>query len=129
MIASQKEAVNKFISVAGVSVPAGKVIQDQIKAQAPMLLDQTTTIIKKIENGETVTEVPPLLHAIFRPSVQPYLISWFKYNPQDEISKLNKDILIIQGTTDIQVETSHAHTLASANKKARKHIFEGMNHI
>jgi hypothetical protein len=70
-----------------------------------------------------------MLHSLFRPSVQPYLISWFKYDPQKEIAKLKKPILIIQGTTDIQVSTDDAKMLAEGNRGAEKKIIKGMNHI
>ena len=36
---------------------------------------------------ETVDDAPPALNALFRPSVQPYLISWFNYDPAAELAK------------------------------------------
>ena len=129
MIASQKNEMEKFISVAGVGVPAGDILREQLKAQPPVVLNQSLPIIEKLEKGETVEDVPQMLHSLFRPSVQPYMISWFKYDPQKEIAKLDKPILIIQGTTDIQVSVSDADKLASANQKSQKQIIEGMNHI
>ncbi|MFA7493407.1 MAG: alpha/beta fold hydrolase [Proteiniphilum sp.] len=129
MIAAQKEKRGKFISLAGVGSPAGEILREQLKAQPPMVLQMALPFIEKMERGETVDDVPQMLQALFRPSVQPYMISWFKYDPKKEIAKLNKPILIIQGTTDIQVTISDAEKLADANKKARKYIIEGMNHI
>ena len=129
MIASQKIEVEKFISVAGAGNSAGDIIREQLKAQPTVVLNQSLPIIEKLENGETVENVPQMLYALFRPSVQPYMISWLKFNPQIEIAKLNKPVLIIQGTTDIQVSVSDADKLALANKKAKKQIIEGMNHI
>ena len=129
MIASQKNEVKKFVSVAGAGISAGDIIREQLKAQPAVVLNQSLPIIEKLENGERVENVPQMLYTLFRPSVQPYMISWFKYNPQIEIAKLNKPILIIQGTTDIQVSVSDADKLASANKKSQKKIIEGMNHI
>ena len=70
-----------------------------------------------------------MLSSLFRPSIQPYLISWFKYDPQKEIKKLEKPVLIIQGTTDIQVSIEDAKKLSNANQKAKLIIIEGMNHI
>ena len=65
-----------------------------------------------------------MLYSLFRPSVQPYIISLFKYDPQKEIAKLDIPILIVQVTTDIQVSVSHADKLALANKKSQKQIIE-----
>lgn len=129
MIASQKAEVEKFISVAGAGNSAGDIIREQLKAQPAVVLNQSLPIIEKLENGEREENVPQMLYALFRPSVQPYMISWFKYDPQIEIAKLNKPVLIVQGTTDIQVSVLDADKLASANNKAQKQIIEGMNHI
>lgn len=129
MIASKDKKVSKFISLAGVGVPAGEIIYNQIKTQAPMLAEPTKTVIEQLEMGEKADSIPPLLYSIFRPSVQPYLISWFKYDPVEEISTLNIPILIVQGTTDIQVNVSNAKLLAEANDNATLKIIEGMNHI
>ncbi|MNG01604.1 Alpha/beta hydrolase family protein [compost metagenome] len=70
-----------------------------------------------------------MLNALFRPSIQPYLISWFKYNPQAEIKKLNVPILIVQGNNDLQVTVKDAETLSQANKNAELLIVDKMNHI
>ncbi len=129
MIASLKAEVEKFISVAGPGNSAGDIIREQLKAQPAFVLNQSLPIIEKLENGEIEENVPEMLYALFRPSVQPYMISWFKYDPQIEIAKLNKPVLIVQGTTDIQVSVLDADKLASANNKAQKQIIEGMNHI
>ncbi len=129
MIASQTEKVNKFVSLAGVGEPAGEIIRQQLAAQPPIVLEQSLPIIESLEKGETVDTVPPMLSALFRPSVQPYIISWFKYNPQEELAKLDKPILIVQGTTDIQVTVDEAEKLMKTNPNAEKQIIEGMNHI
>ena len=129
MIASHKQEAKKFISVAGVGIPAGDILRKQLKGQPQFILDESLKIIEKLENGETVEKVSQMLYSLFRPSVQPYIISWFKYDPQNEIAKLDIPILIVQGTTDIQVSVSDADKLALANKKSQKQIIEGMNHI
>jgi len=61
--------------------------------------------------------------------VQPYLISWMKYNPQDEIKKLHIPILIINGTKDIQTSEKEANLLQEAYPKATLKIIHNMNHI
>ena len=129
MIASREGTVSKFISMAGTGFPAGDIIQTQLKAQAPFLLDQAGPIIDSLEGGQAVDSIPPMLFSLFRPSVQPYLISWFKYDPAQELSTLDKPILIVQGSTDIQVDVANARQLAQSNPKAELKIFEGMNHI
>ena len=51
------------------------------------------------------------------------------YDPVEEISKLNIPILIIQGSTDIQIQVSDALILHKAAKNSRLEIIEGMNHV
>ena len=129
MIASQENHVDKFISLAGPGFPAAEILRRQLKEQPPLVLEMSAPIIDKLEKGELVTNAPEMLYALFRPSVQPYLISWFKYNPQLEISKLNIPILIIQGTTDIQVSVQDADMLSASNTDSKTVIIEKMNHI
>ncbi len=129
MIAANRQKANKFVSIAGVGQPADLTIREQLEAQPPLILEQAAPILDSLVKGETVEEVPPLLFSLFRKSIQPYLISWFKYDPQKEIAKLKIPVLIIQGTTDIQVTVKDADRLTEAAKKAEKHIIEGMNHI
>jgi fermentation-respiration switch protein FrsA (DUF1100 family) len=70
-----------------------------------------------------------MLSSLFRESVQPYMISWIKYNPQVEIAKLSIPILVINGTKDIQVPPSDAELLHAAYPKSELKIIENMNHI
>ncbi len=129
MVAVQQKKVDKFISVAGVGEPAGDLLLAQIATQFPDGLERSSEIVERIGKGEMVDSIPLPLYPIFRPSVQPYLRSWFKYNPIEEMAKLDIPILILHGTHDIQVDASHATTLAAANTQVELHILEGMNHV
>lgn len=129
MIASQNENVSKFVSIAGIGQPADMIIREQLKAQPPFVLEQSTPILDELVKGKMVENVPQMLFSLFRPSVQPYMISWFRYDPQKEIAKLKKPVLIVQGTTDIQVSVEDAKRLQAANQLARMTLIEGMNHI
>ncbi len=57
------------------------------------------------------------------------MISWIKYNPQNEIKKLSIPTLIINGTRDSQVPPSDAELLHKANPKSELKIIENMNHL
>ena len=129
MVASQNENVDKFVSIAGAGQSADKILREQLKAQPPFVLEQSAPIIDELVKGNTVENVPQMLNPLFRPSVQPYMISWFKYDPQLEITKLKKPVLIVQGTTDIQVSVDDAKKLQFANSSSKMFLIEGMNHI
>ena len=79
--------------------------------------------------GVSVKKVDPSLNMLFRPSVQPYMISWFKYDPVKEISKMSIPVLIVAGTTDIQVDVEDAKLLSEANKNSELAVIKNMNHI
>lgn len=128
MIAGAK--ANKFISIAGAGEPADKLLKSQISSKSnKQVEDMTFPIIDSLKAGNKVNKVDPLLNSLFRASIQPYLISWFKYDPQIEIKKLTVPVLIIQGNNDLQVSVKDAENLSQANKNAELVIIDKMNHI
>ena len=50
-------------------------------------------------------------------------------DPAAEIGKLSVPVLIVQGTTDVQVSMTDAKALAAGNPAARFVTIDGMNHI
>ena len=95
MIAAQKGMVEKYISMAGPGVTMQATLRRQLADQPPYILSMSLPIIEELEKGKTVDSVPPLINALFRPSIQPYLISCFKYDPAIEITKVKCPILIL----------------------------------
>jgi fermentation-respiration switch protein FrsA (DUF1100 family) len=128
MIAAHEKA-DGFVSIAGAGRSADKILKEQLSKQPGNIKDLTFPIIDSLVNGKTVQNVPAVLFSLFRPSVQPYIISWFHYDPQIEIAKLQIPVLIVQGTNDIQVSTEDASLLAKANEHAHLVLVENMNHI
>ncbi|TDO77905.1 hypothetical protein EV143_103143 [Flavobacterium chryseum] len=128
MIAGAK--ADKFISIAGAGDSADKILKAQIASKSNKEIENLTfPIIDSLKNGKTVKKVDPMLNSLFRPSIQPYIISWFKYNPQTEIKKLTIPVLILQGNKDLQVTIKDAENLSEANKKAELVIVDKMNHV
>jgi pimeloyl-ACP methyl ester carboxylesterase len=129
MVAAQDSKVDQFVSLEGAGQPADQIVREQLKSQPPVIMKQSLPILDELVKGNTIANVPPLLNSLFRTSVQPYMISWFKYDPQKEIAKLTKPVLIVQGTTDIQVSVEEANRLHEANPDSKLAIIDGMNHI
>ena len=96
MIAANDAKADMFISIAGVSKPADRVILEQAKGLPTHLHQEMITILDSLRKGKMVSHVNPNLTALFRPSVQPYMISWMRYDPSKEIQQLRIPILIIQ---------------------------------
>ena len=129
-IATARTHPNAFISVAGVGRSAGLVLREQINGKLPAQLFQANeNILRELEAGRTTEDVPPALKSMYRASVQPYLISWFKYNPVEVVASIKEPILICQGTTDIQVAVEEAEALKKAAPTAKLVIIQGMNHV
>jgi len=130
LVAAEQGYVAGMISVAGAGKPIDIILKDQLKSKlTPKMMDETNHILDSLKNGKTVSDIDPYLLMLFRPSVQPYLISWLKYDPAKDISVLHIPVLIIQGTTDIQVSTDDANMLSNANPAAQLSIIPNMNHV
>lgn len=130
IIAARKIPADGYVSIAGAGEPVQDVLRTQLKPKLPPdLYQQAESIIDSLEQGKTVAQVPVFLNELFRPSVQPYLISWFKYNPAKEISELKVPALIIQGERDLQVSVSDAENLKKADPSAKLVLIPSMNHV
>ncbi|MEK4387764.1 alpha/beta fold hydrolase [Solibacillus sp. FSL W7-1464] len=129
-IAAQQNDIASLISVAGIGRPADEVLMEQLSASLPPnLLMESEKILQQLKVGKEVETVSAQLQSLFRPSVQPYMISWLKYDPQHEISKVNVPVIILQGKKDIQVTEKDAENLYAANNDAVIHYFDKMNHV
>ena len=124
-----KENVDGYVSLAGAGRPIDEVLSEQIAKNSPTMKETVDKDLALLKEGKTFDNKNPMLASLFRESVQPYMISWIKYNPQEEIKKLQLPILIINGTKDIQVPPSDAELLHKANPKSTLKIIENMNHI
>jgi len=131
MAAAQRSDVSKYISLAGAGKPADVIIKEQMRGQnlPQELIDESDRVLDSLKAGRTVSKVNLMLLSLYRPSVQPYMISWLKYDPTEEIKKLKIPVLIVQGATDIQITVDDAKLLSSAKPDAKLLIIENMNHI
>jgi hypothetical protein len=131
MIAAQRASADGFVSIAGAGRPAGVVLREQLTAapMPPEMRESALRGIAALESGHTADSTPPALAALFRPSVQPYLISWLRYRPAEELGRLGVPTLIVQGTTDVQVKVTDAEALKAGQPRAQLLIVEGMNHV
>jgi pimeloyl-ACP methyl ester carboxylesterase len=130
MVAAREANTDAYVSLEGAGRKAQDILLEQMRPQLPPeIFAQTERILDQLSIGTIPDSVPPMLAPLFRRSVMPYLISWFKYDPAVEIAKLAIPVLIVQGTTDIQTSMTDAKALAAANPAARFLAIEGMNHI
>lgn len=128
-VAGGDDTVCGLVLLAGAGRPIGAVLREQLANAPEPLRGQAMAMLSELEAGRTVTEVPPPLAALFRPSVQPYLISWLPLDPAALVAAWDGPVMIGQGTTDIQVGLTDANALAAARPDARLTIWEGVNHL
>jgi uncharacterized protein len=130
MVAAKK--ADKFISIAGAGRSIDVVIKEQLINQPQPVKEHAYGILDTLKMGLHPTTVNPLVFSLFRPSIQPYMISWIKYDPSKQIDTLNQlkiPVLIIQGTRDIQISVKDAELLKAANSSAQLLLIENMNHV
>jgi pimeloyl-ACP methyl ester carboxylesterase len=108
--------------------PAADVVREQLAARPQPLHDQAMHALSELEAGRTVETVPGLA-ALFRPSVQPYLISWFRHDPGALAAAYDRPLMIVHATHDIQVAEADADALAAAQPNAERLDLEGVNHV
>lgn len=129
IVASKFKKIKGFISIAGAGRPADVVIKEQLSTMPADMQKIAFEMLDRVKKGDTIRDVPYVYYAFLNPSVQPYLASWFKYDPAVELSKLKIPVLIVQGTTDVQVKELDAKKLSEALKSARLAIIPNMNHV
>ena len=130
MLAAEETSAGAFVSLAGPGRSAADLLRVQLAAQLPaQLLEEATNVLASLEEGETVAAVSDELASLFRASVQPYLISWFRYDPAEVVARLPMPVLIVQGTNDVQVAVAEAELLQAADPEADLVLVEDMNHV
>lgn len=119
-----------LISLSGTARPIDEVLRQQLaRSLPPPLMLRSNELLDSLKAGHTDDNVPQPLQVIFRPSVQPYLISLFRQDPAKAFAKLQMPALIVQGSNDIQVGVDDAKLLKAAKPDAELVVIEGMNHV
>lgn len=132
MLAAVRGSADGFVSLEGAGRPAAALLRQQFSkgpSGPPELVARVNAILDELSAGRTVANVDDSLAAAFRPSVQPYLISWFKYDPAREIAKVRAPAAIVQGTADRQTSLAEGDLLHAGLPSARYVVVEGMNHV
>ena len=129
LVAVNNELVDAYISLSGAGVPADQILKEQLATQPEAFKEEIYHMIDTLKAGKSISDVKPVYAALFRESVQPYVISWLKYDPALEIQKLKIPTLLINGTTDIQVSTEQVEILKKAKPEAQMVKIENMNHV
>jgi alpha-beta hydrolase superfamily lysophospholipase len=127
-LAARGSAARAVAYVAGAGVKASDLMRSQLLGRLPDVLELPALAMLELLEAEHVVDEPPeALSLLFRPSVQPYLISWFRYDPAEVLEDLGLPLLLVHGTADAQA-SSGAPRLQAARPDARLLRVEGMDH-
>lgn len=129
ILGAQGETADGYISLAGAGRKIDDIIVDQLLKQSAELSENARIAFDEMKTNGRTQNYSSYLESIFRPSVQPFISSWMKYDPAEEISKLKIPVLILIGSNDLQVDVRDAEILKEANPAAKLVILEDMNHI
>lgn len=128
-LAAEQAGASAVITVAGSGRPVADVLREQLAQRLPPAeLARGNAVIDRLQAGQTSLDVPAPLRDVFRPSVQPYLISLLRQDPAAAFAHLQIPALIIQGRNDVQVEVADAERLKAAKPDAQLALIDGMNH-
>lgn len=129
-LAAPDAGADALVSIAGSARPIDQVLQEQLQRRLPPpLLARSDEILASLRAGHQVPGVPKPLLVLYRPSVQPYLISLFAKDPAAAFAAVRVPALIVQGTHDSQVEVADARALQAIRPDAELAIIPGMDHV
>jgi hypothetical protein len=122
-----------LVLVAAAGRPITAVIREQLKANpanAP-ILDEALTALGEIEAGRRVDagKLNPALMGLFNPPAQTLLIDGARQDPVVLLRNTKLPVLVVQGTTDLQVGVEDARLLAGARPGVELVLVEGVNHV
>ncbi|MGY4493113.1 alpha/beta hydrolase [Pseudomonas sp. TE3610] len=129
-LAAPGVGADAVVSLAGSGRPLDQIIREQLKGRLPPDLEaRSGQLLERLKAGQYDSDVPAPLQVIFRPSVQPYLVSLLRQDPAAAFAKVNVPALIVQGRNDIQVSVADAQALKAAKPDAQLVLVDGMNHV
>ena len=130
MLAAAARPIAAFVSVAGPAQAAGDLLRSQLHSRLPApLAAASDTLLQALEDGRMTEDVPSELSAVFRASVQPYLISWMRHCPTEAFAAIAAPALVIQGDCDLQLDVGQAQALHQARPASQLTIIHDMNHV
>jgi alpha-beta hydrolase superfamily lysophospholipase len=132
-MAAKKVKVCAIIEASGASRPFAAVLAGQLKTAFDAGrftkddYDQASRILDQLTAGKPVADPPKRLDSLFRPSVQPYLISWLNLNPVEAL-KTNTPVLILQGSSDFELNSDDPRRLSTGPKNVKVVMVSGADH-
>ena len=111
----------------------GDIIREQLEANpanAP-LLAEALPALDKLAAGQHVDTagMNPALKPLFYPAVQDFVIDEMSYDPAKLLAAYPGPVLVLQGSTDLQVSIVDAQRLGAARPGVKLVVLPGVNHV
>jgi len=130
LLASMKADVAGLVLLTATGRSMRDILQDQLKNGLPPALEtESQTILETLAKGQRVITVTRELMPLFRPSVQPFMISVLNIDPATELAKVTKPILIMHAGRDLQIFPSDFAALRKARPDAQFVEMRNANHV
>ena len=129
MAAQDNHDICGIVLLAGMGRKLGIVLHEQLERTLPdEQKPRAFAILAFLDAGQAVTDVPPPLMGLFRPSLQPYMMDEMAQDAAALLARMKIPVLILQGDADVQVSVADAQALAHARPDATLKILPGVNH-
>ena len=129
-------AANHGVSAAGVVMiaPQGRRLAQLLHDQYRLALSdadvtRVDSAFARYLRGENPGDAPPAAAPVLVPANRNYMRSWAAYDPAAEVRRLNLPLLIMRGSTDVQVSLLDAEALAAAQPRSTLVRLDGVNHV
>jgi hypothetical protein len=129
-LVAEREPIDGLVTLAGTSLPAGALLIQQLRDSAtPEELEALEAAVAELNAGRLVTTpLPPRVANVLARPLQPYLISWFAFDPVDELARTTVPLLVVHGRNDWLVSPVQARELAAARPGVRATYIDRMAH-
>lgn len=129
-VAAARVPVDGIALLAGPARTYLALVREQLTGRLPPDLDVTAkAILDSLAGGRRVAEIPEPLMALFRPSVQPFLISANAVDPAQAFAKLRTPSLIVHAGRDLQIAQADFDALRAARPDAATLLLQQANHM
>lgn len=130
MLAAEAARAAAVASLSAAGQPAATLMLNQIARALPATQAEAAhQALLSLQAQQPVAEVPDEFFLLFRPEVQPYLMSWFRHDPAEVAAALRVPLLLVHGAADPHLEVAQVRLLHAAQPAARLRIVDGMDHL
>lgn len=119
---------DSIIMVCASGKSALQIVTETLSAVPAENKKEADDIMNSLEKGRIYPHPSAYFADFFRPSYQPYLMSWFRYDIKKELEKWQGPVLLVQGDRDFQVTMREFQLLAEASPKSPALVVAEMNH-